>query len=174
MHSLDFAAYWKHSKVTERKHRSVKSAALFVFRSLEHTTLASILNAQCEQALEGHSMFRKTIPGEPFAPRRIRCSMFDVRCSYSRTIVLECGQVSSADLVYIRGGGVVQAECFWELNGCFMMQCRVCKKVRAHVYELDVNTADRFVACAEIVDTVAYRPLHGRFRVILPWKSRFV
>ena len=101
MHSLYFAAYWKHSKVTERKHRSVKSTALFVFRSLEHTSLASILNAQCEQALEGHSMFRKQFLVSPS-----HHDIFDVRCSYSRTIVLECGQASSADLVHIRGGGV--------------------------------------------------------------------
>ena len=33
-------------QVTERKHRAVKSASLFVFRSLEHTTLAHILNAR--------------------------------------------------------------------------------------------------------------------------------
>lgn len=56
---LMFAACPNLAKVTERKHRLVKAAALFVFRSLEHTTLAHILNAQCEQVIEGHSLFQK-------------------------------------------------------------------------------------------------------------------
>lgn len=164
-----FEAFNQNCKVGERKHRGVKSAALFVFRSLEHTTLASILNAQCEQVIEGHSLFQKQFLVSPS-----HLDIFDTRCSRSSTIVLECGQVASADVVYICGGAVVRAECFWELNGCFTMQCKVCSHVGGHLYR-DGTAADSFIACTEIVDTVAYRPLpDGSFRVILPWKARFL
>ena len=63
------------AKVTERKHRLVKSAALFVFRSLEHTTLAHILNDQCEQVIEGHSLFQKRFFISSFSPRYSRHPM---------------------------------------------------------------------------------------------------
>ena len=155
------------AKVTERKHRLVKSAALFVFRSLEHTTLAHILNDQCEQVIEGHSLFQKR-----FLVRPSHLDIPDIRCTSSSTMVLECGMISKDDIVYIHGAFVVRAVCFWEFHGHFTMQCKMCTKVSGHVYKHTVSP-DSFIACDDIVEPMAYRTLrNGSFRVILPWKAQ--
>ena len=39
--------------VTERKHRTVKDIALYVFRNMEHTIVIDIVNHHCEQLLSG-------------------------------------------------------------------------------------------------------------------------
>lgn len=155
------------AKVTERKHRLVKSAALFVFRSLEHTTLAHILNAQCEQVIEGHSLFQKR-----FLVRPSHLDISDIRCTRSSTMVLECGMISKDDIVYTRGGFVVRAVCFWEIQGHFTMQCKMCMQVSGYVYEHTVHP-DSFIACDDIVEPMAYRPFtNGSFRILLPWKAQ--
>ena len=44
--------------VTERKHRALKAAALYVLRHIEHTSLLSLVSQQCELIIEGHSLFQ--------------------------------------------------------------------------------------------------------------------
>jgi hypothetical protein len=154
--------------VTERKHKMVKSAALYVFRNVEHTTLASVLNMQCEQALVGHSLFQKEFLVDPSD-----MVLFDVAISRSSRIVLECGELAKSDLIYISGGTVARAQCFLESNGCFTMQCVVCSRVSENVYK-DGETVS-FVCCSDVVDAVAYRPLADNlFRIIWPFKARFL
>lgn len=157
------------TKVTERKHKIVKGASLFVFRHLEHTTLSSILTAQCEQIIAGHSLFQKEFLVSPSS-----LDLDFAAVNRSSSIVLECGQLAVRDLVYIGGGGGsnARAECFYELNGCFTMQCIKCEHVRGHVYR--DGTSVSLIACNDIVEPVAYRELpDNSFRIILPWKARF-
>ena len=156
------------TKVTERKHKIVKGASLFVFRHLEHTTLSSILTAQCEQIIAGHSLFQKEFLVSPSS-----LDLDFAAVNRSSSIVLECGQLAVCDLAYIGGGGsIVRAECFYELNGCFTMQCIKCEHVRGHVYR--DGTSVSLIACNDIVEPVAYRELpDNSFRIILPWKARF-
>lgn len=156
------------TKVTERKHKIVKGASLFVFRHLEHTTLSSILNAQCQQIIAGHSMFQKEFLVSPSS-----LGLDFAAVSRSSSIVLECGQLAVRDLVYIAGSGsIARAECFYELNGCFTMQCIKCEHVHGQVYR--DGTSVIFIACNDIVEAVAYRQLaDNSFRIMLPWKARF-
>lgn len=155
-------------KVTERKHRSVKSAALYVFRNLEHTSLASILNMQCEQALAGHCLFQKEFLVHP--SDMVIC---DTVVSRSTSIVLECGELARSDVVYIKGGQVARVQCFLELNSCFTMQCIVCNRVSSNTFIDGSNVS--FVSCSDVVDAMSYRPLgDGSFRVIWPFKARFM
>ena len=126
----------------------MKSASLFVFRSLEHTTLAHILNAQCEQVIEGHSLFLKRFLVSPS-----HLDISDIRCSRSSSVVLECGQVAKDDIIYVRGGIVVRAVCFWEIQGYFTMQCKLCRHVQDYVYR-DTASPDSFIACDDIVEPI--------------------
>ena len=159
--------WFSSTKVTERKHKIVKGASLFVFRHLEHTTLSSILNAQCEQIIAGHSLFQKEFLVSPSS-----LGLDFAAVSRSSSIVLECGQLAVRDLVYIGGGSIARAECFYELNGCFTMQCIKCEHVRGQVYR--DGTSVSLIACDDIVDSVAYRKLaDDSFRIMLPWKARF-
>ena len=87
--------FYTSTKVTERKHKIVKGASLFVFRHLEHTTLSSILNAQCEQIIAGHSMFQKEFLVNPSS-----LGLDFAAVSRSSNIVLECGHLAVRDLVY--------------------------------------------------------------------------
>ena len=154
-------------KVTERKHKSVKGASLFVFRHLEHTALSSILHAQCEQIITGHSLFQREFLVSPSS-----LGLDFAALSRSSSIVLECGHLAVGDIVYIDGGSIARAQCFYELNSCFTMQCIKCVHLRGHVYR--DGTSASFVACNDIVDSVAYRTLaDNSFRIILPWKARF-
>ena len=160
--------FYTSTKVTERKHKIVKGASLFVFRHLEHTTLSSILNAQCEQIIAGHSMFQKE-----FLVNSSSLGLDFAAVSRSSNIVLECGHLAVRDLVYIAGSGsIARAECFYELNGCFTMQCIKCEHVHGQVYR--DGTSVSFIACNDIVEAVAYRQLaDNSFRIMLPWKARF-
>ena len=157
----------KQSKVTERKHRDVKRAALHVFRHLEQTTLASILNMQCEQVLDGHSMFQKEFLVAPST-----MVLFDVKISRSSNVVLECGSISASDLVYLHGGAVVRAQSFFALHECLAMQCIVCNRISENIYRDGDDVS--FVSCSDILDSMAYRMLSdGSFRVIKPIQARF-
>ena len=156
------------SKVTERKHRALKAAALHVFRYLEQTTLASILNMQCEQVIAGHCLFQKEFLVAPST-----MVLFDVPFNRSSKVVLECGELATSDLVYIVGGTVARAQHFLEFNGCLTMQCIVCARISRNVYK-DGNTVS-FFSCDDIVDAVAYRQLSdGSCRVLLPFQARFM
>ena len=165
--SLSSMVLLSYIKVTERKHKSVKGASLFVFRHLEHTALSSILNAQCEQIIAGHSLFQREFLVSPSS-----LGLDFAALSRSSSIVLECGHLAVDDIVYIGGGSIARAQCFYELNGCFTMQCIKCVHLRGHVYR--DGTSVSFVACNDIVDSVAYRTLaDNSLRIILPWKARF-
>ena len=86
--------------VTERKHRIVKDCALHVFRHIEHTVLADLVNRQCHQLKEGVDLSKaqclvhpRAVEGAPNVCR-------------SRAAVLRCGEIRSKVLVWFKN-----AEC---------------------------------------------------------------
>jgi hypothetical protein len=154
--------------VTERKHKAVKGAALFVFRNLEHTVMASVINEQCEQAKVGHSLFLKHFLVHPSD-----IDVLGVCLKRSSNALLECGILAAGDVVYILGGVLGRLECFWQLGEHITAQINKCKPLQTAGHYRDSDGCD-FVSIDLIVDAVSHRLLEdGSFRVLLPFKARF-
>ena len=94
--------------VLERKHRSIKAAALYVFREVEHTTLTTVVNRVCEQICAGHDLYTST-----FLVRPTLHSFGDLSFSRSLNAVLRCGELHSGDVVYLRDDTVGKVAAFW-------------------------------------------------------------
>lgn len=153
--------------VTERKHKSIKRASLFVFRHLEHTCLASIINEQCEQVLNGHSLFQRSFLVNPSL---IEVSP-TVSLNRSSRAVLDCGELAFDDIIVDTEDSISRVVCFWQQETTIVAQCTTCETVGAgHVFRHTGSTC--FIAGGSIIDAVSYRPLpDGSFRVCLPFRA---
>ena len=154
--------------VTERKHRSLKRAALYVFRYLEHTSLADLVTQQCEQILDGRSLFQREFLVHP--------STIEVRgqsIQRASAACLECGNIHARDIVYVKGGQLARVTGFWQYEaGLLTDQCTESEKVGEHTYR--DSAAVVFVASHTIIGAVAYRGKDdGELRVLLPFIARF-
>ena len=154
--------------VTERKHRSLKRSALYVFRYLEHTSLADLVTQQCEQILDGHSLFQREFLVHP--------STIEVggqNIKRANAACLECGNIHARDIVYVKGGQLVRLTAFWEYKaGLLTAQGTRCYKVGEHKYRDSATVV--FVESHFIIDAVAYRKRDdGDLRVLLPFLARF-
>ena len=98
--------------VAERKHRDVKKFAMHVFRNLEHTATASVLNAQCEQISEGIDIYK-----ESFIVRPQNIHVGGATMQRGTTAVLHCGEVVAGDIVYCQNGEAGRVIAFWQ-QGC--------------------------------------------------------
>ena len=155
----------------ERKHRSAKRAALHVFRHLEHTTLADMLNQQCEQILDGHNLFKRR-----FLAHRLDVEAMGQTFARSTEAVLECGHLHSDDVIYCVDGVVARVRCFWQLadddDAPLVAQCTLCDKLSAILYR-DSETVS-FIESDSIVDAMTYKPRDdGVIRVILPYIAQY-
>ena len=155
--------------VTERKHRSVKAAALHVFRHIEHTTLATVLNNMCQQVIEGHCLFQRQFL---VSPKRFDL-LSDYHLNRSTSAVLDCGLISKGDVIYSVGGVITRVMCFWQSDQDQMnVQCSICEKVDTFIFK-DSNVIT-FLPIGSIIDAMAYRPLEDcSIRVIFPFAARF-
>ena len=154
--------------VTERKHRSLKRATLYVFRYLETTSLADLVTQDCEQILDGHSLFQREFLIHP--------STVEIRgqnLTRSRAACLECGNIHARDIVYVRGGQLARITGFWQYDsGVLTAECTECEKVAEHIYRDSASVI--FVQSHTIIDAIAYRnKTDGEFRAILPFLSLF-
>ena len=156
--------------VTERKHRSLKRAALYVFRYLEHTSLNDLVTQQCEQILDGHSLFQREFLGHPST-----VEILGLTLTTSRMAILECGNIHARDIIYVIGGTLARVADFWlSESGIITAQCTACVRVASVAGYTYRDTASViFVQSHKIIDAVAYRNLAGGdFRVVLPYLAR--
>ena len=154
--------------VTERKHRALKAAALYVFRHIEHTSLTSLVSQQCEQIIEGHSLFQREFLAHP--------SPVDIEgLGLSRSVgaVLQCGGLHAGDIIYVAGRKLARITCFLQTKaGVIIVQCTACEFVAGSTYRDSDSVI--FVQSDTIIDAVAYRSLDdGKFRALLPFLARF-
>ena len=154
--------------VGERKHRALKTAALYVFRHLEHTSLASLVTQQCDLIIAGHSLLQREFLGNPST-----VEIFGVSLTRSKAAVLECGDMHARDIIYVQGGQLARITDFWQSAcGLITAQCTACEHVLGHKYRDSKSVV--FVPSETIIDAVAYRLLaNGEFRVALPFLARF-
>ena len=157
--------------VTERKHRATKRAALHVFRHLESTVLATLINEQCEQVLEGYSLFQKEFLAHP----RV-VDFFGTQLLRSTEAVLQCGHIHAEDIVCLKGNGVVaRVVMFWQqdLGADIILQCTLCQPVEGEHRYRDSQQA-HFVSVSELIDACIHRYLrNGAIRVVLPFHAKY-
>jgi hypothetical protein len=87
--------------VTERKHKTIKKAALYVFRHIEHTVLIDVVNTTFQQIIGGHDLYMDIFL---LTPRD--CQIGGIHFRSSRAVCLRIGHVAIGDLV-IRSDGLV-------------------------------------------------------------------
>ena len=96
--------------VTERKHRAIKAAALYVFRHLEHTVLVDVVNQAIQQIIDGHDLYSAVFLVHP----RTHVQLGGFNFFRSRSGIMRIGQVSAGDLVIDDVGGVGKVISFWQ------------------------------------------------------------
>ena len=154
--------------MTERKHRSLKRAALYVFRYLEHTSLADTATQQCEQILDVHSLSQREFLVHPSTVEILGLSL-----TRSSVAVLECGNIHARDIIYVKGGQLARiTDLLQSASGTITAQCTACELVAGHKHRDSESVL--FVQRQTIIHAVAYRNLaDGEFRVALPFLARF-
>ena len=143
----------------ERKHRSAKKAALHVFRHLEYTTLADMLNQQCAQIRDDPELFQRCFLVSP--QRHVELP----GCILNRATaaVLECGHIHADDVLWMSNGVVAGARCCWQSAGmlggesAFVAECTLCAHEPGDKYK--ESTEALFIQIEYVMDAVAYRPL---------------
>ena len=95
--------------VTERKHKLIKKAALYIFRHLEHTVLTDVVNTTFQQVLSGHDLYKDAFL---IMPHEVEVSGIDFR--RSRSACCRIGHVSARDLVMNVHGRVGRVVSCWQ------------------------------------------------------------
>ena len=109
----------------ERKHRSVKSAALHVFRNFEHTVLSDLVNEQLT-IMADQSLYEAMLLVTP----RIIHSGKDGELLRSTVAHFPCGDVHAGDFVLLASGAVAYVLFFWSsLPSNIVMQVEPCHRV---------------------------------------------
>ena len=101
--------------VTERKHRSVKSVALHIFRHYEHTVVRDLVNRQSQSIQDERLFLRRYL----LHPREVNIETPTGKSSFrmSRSAFLQCGEVHKDDLIVLSQGQprpVGKVLTFWE------------------------------------------------------------
>ena len=159
--------------VTERKHRASKRAALHVFRNLEHTVLADMVNQMCESfSEENGALFTKTsILGS------LRFTIGGHVMHRGNSALLDCGVIHKGDIVCLDSSIVGRLLCFWRPDAAneFLAQIAVYNEVHegGSPYYRESESSITFVCATLIVDACTWvykRP--GLLRVLLPFAPR--
>ena len=130
--------------------------------------MTDLLTQQCEQIIDGHSLFQRE-----FLVRPSTVEILGQSLTRSSVAVLECGNIHTSDIIYVKGGQLARITGFWQsAYGVLPAHCSACERVEENVYRDSVAVS--FVGSHTIIDAVAYRnKADGEFRVALPFLARF-
>jgi hypothetical protein len=151
--------------VTERKHRQVKDAALYVFRYMEHTVVVDVVNQHCEQIASGHDLFSQMFLVEP------RECLLQPGLATSRRAVLECGMVAKGDVVFFTDMVCGAVLAFFDISDVLFVEVRLMPAVSDdRSLRTDVQTETSFKECRSIVDSCIWHSTEqaGIVRVCVP------
>ena len=143
--------------VCERKHRSTKRAAVYVFRHIDNTVLKDLVNRQCETFRDGSGA--SILQARFLAPPIRQLEVHGVALKFSKGSVLPCGLVRRGDLVYLVDNVVGRVVNFWQ--GCvegspILTEVTVYPRDPASPYKVLYGSDVRFVDTADIVDAVIW------------------
>jgi hypothetical protein len=150
--------------VTERKHRIVKDSALHVFRHIEHTVLADVINKQCHQFVQGVDLFKRdflhlprTIVGSPAVLRSVDA-------------VLSCGLLHRGDICWLRDARVGRIAMFYAIDDTIIVDFSIFEFLDGEPTTLDESRQSRmFIDSNVVVDAVSWFQSNvGVITIVIP------
>ena len=158
--------------VCERKHRVSKQAALFVFRNMEHTVTADVVNRLCTLMREDQTLFnRYTL----VSPKNV--SISGVMYRHAHKAIVDCGEVNLNDIVLMKNKSIGKVTRFWQqpsLSSDIQMQFDELPTIDRTDNRILSTTpvGTTFADVSEIVDTLTYLELGPSvIRVLMPFNS---
>ena len=94
----------------------MKDSALHVFRHIEHTVLADVINKQCHQYVQGVDLFQRQFLHLP----RSVAGLPDVRRSVGA--VCHVGQLHRGDVCWLNDSRVGRVVMFYEIDGSIAVE----------------------------------------------------
>jgi hypothetical protein len=153
--------------VTERKHKSVKRAALYTFRHFEHTVTANVLSAQIETMRAGHNLFEERCL---VAPRVIGHVHGAEQICTSNRAVTPVGELYKGDLVYTFSGIAGRIVSFLSTPSELVIEIDAYDTIGGDTtLRSELACTRMFIDIAEIVSAcVWYQPRSSVIRLHLP------
>jgi hypothetical protein len=153
--------------VTERKHKSVKRAALYTFRHFEHTVTANVLSAQIETMRAGHNLFEERCL---VAPRVIGHVHGAEQICTSNRAVTPVGELYKGDLVYTFSGIAGRIVSFLSTPSDLVIEIDAYDTIGGDTtLRSELACTRMFIDIAEIVSAcVWYQPRSSVIRLHLP------
>ena len=156
--------------VTERKHRLIKRAALYVFRHMEHTVLVDVINTMFQQIEHGADLYRACFL---VSPRLVEFQ--GVRLYRSGAAVLRIGHVARGDLIITNTGVVAKIVTFMRKDS---VECLLDIFAEVDVYPCvngdlkyasSARSTRRFLDCKTFVDCLIWlEESPGLIRISIP------
>ena len=145
--------------VTERKHRSVKAAALHTFRHMEKTVLQDLCNRTVEQMRADDCLYKESylIGGKSVAGND------NVRMSLRANLV--CGQITATDIVRLKSEEFARVSCFFERDNNIIVQVEKLHKLRPGWCEA-VGFEIAFIDCRELRQAAPFAIAGNNLRVL--------
>jgi hypothetical protein len=159
--------------VTERKHRVSKASALHVFRNMEHTVIADVVNRLCEQMTDSATMFVETYLVKPWSFVSDGTSY-----SYAQSANLACGEIRNGDIIWLRTRNVCRVKDFWQHSPSaedMHVRAEVLQKVNANNAHEYSETSDEvvFFEVDSIIDAcIWHRVGPDRIHVLMPYAAK--
>jgi hypothetical protein len=158
--------------VTERKHRTTKRCALFVFRSIESVVVKDMLSRQCEQIRsETESIFSERYI--------VRSKLYNIAGSLIHRAlgaVLPCGSVHASDFVWLNTNVVALVIAFWRADCADHISVQVetykCLNDRATRWRTESRTI--FVGSECIVSALIYAHTDASTLFVVPPASSYL
>ena len=153
--------------VTERKHRTTKRSALFVFRHIDNTVSKDILSRQIQAFKGDESLFKKEYIVNPSEAK-----FYGTALERSSAAVLKCGQIRKSDFLYLHSDAVVRAIDFWHVPETDTIAARVEKCMQtAGSHNCWTPSGEHIVIdTADIVDAVTWCASGNGVRIIPPMR----
>ena len=159
--------------VCERLHRTTRKAALHVFRHMESTVLADVLNRKCAMVTQQHNLFKTDL-----LVNEVRVTSGPGRgLDSAASCVLKCGEIYINDIVWLANDVVCKVVKLWGNSiGEVVVQGHVLSAVDAsdpEIVAVDDSQGTRFFPSADVVDACAWGHKSATVvRVIRPLSAR--
>ena len=150
--------------VTERKHRVIKDCALHVFRHIEHTVLADVINKQCHQFAEGVDLFKEQFLHKPRTVSGVDGLL------RSAAAMLRCGMVRSGDIVWFRDATCGRVVYFIEIGDSIYIFVALYANIEGDPSRLDESRQSRhFIDAHSMVDACTwYYANPAEIKIVIP------
>ena len=145
--------------VTERKHKTVKRAAVWTFRHYDHTVIADVVYRELQNLRSSTFLFSKESLVSPAAVHGMEAS---------NTASFVFGEVCKGDLLACRGGRIIEAQKCWCQSNSIVAQGQPLIATGRCTHWRKATSGIVFVPSNDLVAVVAWAPQRDELRISLP------